>query len=154
MKKMIYAFVFTLIIASCATERYLPDEVEKEVVFDMPLNDFLSLKNSKVEKQDDNASFRHVYLENLANANVDYIGYYFDADGHKPLYEVIIGCKNETDRDKMGESLFGARNAEDNTEWHLKPKDFHEIKAWTFKNKLIITALIPNTEWFEDVYGK
>ena len=153
MKKIIYAFVFALVVVSCATRRYLPDEVEKEVVFEMPLNDFLSIKNSKVEKFDDGMPFRHVYMEQLENASIDFIGYYFDADGEKPLYEVLIGCKNEADRDKMGESLFGARNAENNTEWHLKPKDFHEIKAWTFKNKLIITALIPNTEWYEEVYG-
>ena len=149
---LVYSFTF-LMIFGCGTERHLPKEMEAKTEFGMPLNEFLSFKNSKVEKQETGMGFRHVYYEEITGKDIAYIVYYFDADGEKPLYEVLIGYHDQQKRDAVARQLLGEPNSENNTEWQLKPEKGYEIKAWTYKDKLIITALIPETEWYEDTYG-
>ncbi len=102
--------------------------------------------------QDDD--FRITVYEKMDHPEIEGTGYYFDAEGKKPLYELIIVYKDEALRDAAAAKLLGSPNYENNTEWLLPGKNGYQIKAWKYKNKLIITALIPNTEWYEDVHGK
>jgi len=150
MKKIILPMLSLIFALGCSTARYFPKEFDEKVEFGMILGSFERLKNDRVSKQDDGMPFRHVYLEEVTALPFEFIGYYFDDDNNKPLYEVIISYKDIKVRDQVARDLFGSPNAENNSEWHLKPKNGPEIKAWTHKQKLVIVALIPETEWHPD----
>ncbi|NOQ74216.1 MAG: hypothetical protein GQ574_19565 [Crocinitomix sp.] len=153
MKRLLLFSTLSLLIVACVNQknekRYLPNEVEKAVYFNMPLADFKALKGSKAEIQDDGMDFRKVFFESVGGTLIEYFGYYFDADNNQPLYEIIIGYNDETTLNSEAVKLLGAPNYKD-TEWRFELEKTHDILAWTFKKKLIIVALIPETEWHEE----
>jgi len=75
--------------------------------------------------------------------------YYFDSEGYKPLYEIIIVYKDEKQPQKVADLLFGLPNF-DNKEWRIKIQGVPGIWSWVYKNKLVVVANIPNTEWSEE----
>ena len=150
MKRILILPVLFLFLFSCQTQRYLPETVDEAIHFGMSLDDFKALKGDKVSLVEDEMTFRATYLEEINSGGLEYIGYYFDMDNHKPLYEVILIYKDEAQRDKVAKELLGEPNAEGGKEWRITPKKGDPIMAWTYKKKLIIAAQIPETEWHPD----
>jgi hypothetical protein len=113
----------------------------------MSLKDFEKIKNNETKMFDDGYDFRTVYIENIVNhAEIKNIGYYFDNDGEKPLYEIILIYKNEELRDIAAKKIFGEPNYKEK-EWRITRKKSYNLWAWSFKTKLIIVGMIPETEW-------
>jgi hypothetical protein len=154
MKRLLLFTTLSLLFVACGNrqkeKRYLPTEVAEEVYFNMPLDDFKALKGSKVEQIDDGMSFRKVFFEQQNDGLVEFLGYYFDTEGESPLYEVIIGYKEEASVGAESVKLLGEPNYKEK-EWKFEVNKSFDILAWTYEKKLIIVALIPDTEWYEDV---
>ncbi len=152
MFKTLFLFCTTLIIAtSCSTSKnayndIYPKSLEEGVYFDMPLEEFKTLKSIDSSMMIDDG-FRSIYVENIKEGSVSDIVYYFDADKNAPLYEMIFIYNDTLVRNADAKALFGAPN--DGKEWRFNRKPY-DISAWTFKNKLIIAALIPLTEWADE----
>lgn len=153
MKRFLIIASISIFLIACVNrkneKRYLPHQVDKEVYFGMPLADFKNLKGPKVEQHDDGMPFRKVFFEAINGTLIKYLGYYFDAEDDIPLYEVIIGYNDEATVNTEATKLLGEPNYKE-TEWKFELKKEHDILAWVFEKKLIITALIPKTEWYED----
>lgn len=146
------ALVIFALLVSCAsgkkTNRYLPEALETEINFGLPLADFLKIKVDKAELQNDGTDFRKVYFETVENQDITYFAYYFDAESTMPLYEVIIGYKTIDHLNKAAIQLLGQPNYKD-TEWKITRENDFDLLAWRYKEKLVIAALIPDTEWYE-----
>ena len=140
------AVLFSCGSAKTAYKKYYPQSLSKSVYFNMPISEFHTLKGTKNSDFTDD-SFRLVYLEDVNEGNVESIVYYFDADGDMPLYEMIFIYKDEASRDAEAKKLLGAPN--DGEEWKFK-MDPYDMHAWNFQKKLVMVALIPNTEWGEE----
>ncbi|MCB0737348.1 MAG: hypothetical protein KDC92_07535 [Bacteroidetes bacterium] len=150
--RLVLGLLLVIGISSCSVfkrkqKRYLPDNIDKNVHFGMSLKEFKNLKGNKVSLYAEE-SFRKAYLENLNDDELVSIVYYFDEDGDKPLYEVILDYKDKNGRDEEAAELFGDPN--DGDEWSFKEAKPWPIKAWTYKSKLIVVAVIPNTEWWDE----
>ncbi len=158
MRNLIVIFSIMMLLASCAasnknsSSKILPASLKKDVQFGMSLEAFKMSKKGVDFIINTDESFRDVYIENVNHPEISNYVYYFDTDDDKPLYEIIINYKSEELRDKAAESLFGAPNFEGG-EWRFKRPDSFNVMAWTFKTKLIIVALLPKTEWYEDPQG-
>lgn len=144
-----YLIVF-LVLASCAASKndyknITPKQQDKRVHFNMSISEFKTLKDLKMSDFIDD-SFRWVYSEPLENETISDIVYYFDKDGEQPLYEMIYIYKDISDRDAAAQNLLGTPN--NDKEW-LLDRTPYPIKAWKYKNKLIMVAVIPDTEWAE-----
>jgi hypothetical protein len=154
MKNISTLIVIVFLLQACASTKnihadVLPSEVEAKVKFDMPLDDFKKLKGTSASETEAN-NFRTIYTERVSEERVSGFAYYFSTEGEKPLYEIIIIYKDENERDIDAERLFGEPNV-DGEEWFIERKP-HDLKAWKYGDKLIITALIPGTEWYKDAY--
>ena len=153
MKRFLIIAAISVFLIACVNrkneKRYLPNQVDKAIYFEMPLADFKTLKDSKIESYDDGMSFRKVFFEAVNGTLIKYFGYYFDAEDDMPLYEVIIGYNDDATANTEAVKLLGDPNYKE-TEWKFELKNEHNILAWIFEKKLIITALIPKTEWYED----
>lgn len=126
--------------------KYFPDAF-KNLYFGMPLTEFQKIKPDVKIPSDQIMSFRTEIVENNVSSIIDNVTYYFDNDGNKPLYELIIEYKNETDRNKEADQLLGRPNNGD--EWKFDSKEGFDIKAWKFERKLVIIGALPKTEWTE-----
>lgn len=150
-KNVLYIALFTLVF-SCAsgkkTNRYLPETLESSINFGLPLAEFIKIKGNKVELQNDGMDFRKVYFETVENQDITYFAYYFDAESTMPLYEVIIGYKTIDHLNKAAIQLLGQPNYND-TEWKITRENDFDLLAWRYKEKLVVAALIPDTEWYE-----
>ena len=124
-------------------EHIFPEGINKEIYFGMPLSEFEQIIKS-VELVEEN-SFRIVFLENLTTSEIQKIVYYFDLDGEKPLYEIIITYSTQQQPVYKAHALFGQPNF-NQTEWRVRTNK-HKIWSWVFKEKLVIVAKIPETEW-------
>ncbi|MEZ4980299.1 MAG: hypothetical protein R2769_01680 [Saprospiraceae bacterium] len=92
--------------------------------------------------------FRKVYVEKNPTVNIPQAVYYFDTDNDHPFYEIILEYKDMESRDIAAELLLGDPNT--GGEWYFEKGTPYPIKAWKFKNKLVVTSLIPQTEWAEE----
>lgn len=112
----------------------------------MPMEDFKKLNgnatlNSEVE-------FRKVYLEEFEEGDISTVSYYFGTKGNLPLYEYVIDYRSKEKRDEFVKANLGdPNNGED---WAFDSQEGFKIKAWTFNNKLVVTGLIVDTEWYDD----
>lgn len=131
-----------------STQRYMPNEVGPKIAFGMSLDAFMQIKKGADISSDDSDEFRTVVIEEVSQNQIEAIVYYFDADGNKPLYEVIIVFKTEVARDEVAQKLLGGPNYGD--EWQFPGMQPYQVNAWTYKNKLIVVAIVPGCEWDED----
>ncbi|XOV65990.1 MAG: hypothetical protein ACFHU9_10175 [Fluviicola sp.] len=150
MKTALYPIIFlVLLITSCATSRTYgkkyPEQLNKDVDFNMSLADFNALKGSKTDNMKDD-TFRWVYVEEIADDKMTNIVYYFDKDGNQPLYEMIFIYNDTIARDEAADKLLGVPN--NGQEWRFE-QDPYPLTAWKYKNKLVLAAVIPQTEWDE-----
>lgn len=112
----------------------------------MSLQDFKNLKGNKVKIVEDGMDFRIVYLEEINGNKVSALGYYFDADGDQPLYEIIVIYKSEELRKGAQEEYLGEPNYKDK-EWKIEGKDKLPIHVWSHKAKIVYALPLPGTEW-------
>lgn len=141
----------SIFLVSCgSTKSYqdlYPKALSKGVEFEMSFEDFSKLRNVDANNLNEE-SFRITYVEEVNSENVEHIAYYFDKDGDKPLYEMIFIYKDTVTRNTDAEALLGKPN--NGEEWLLEMKPYN-LMAWKFRKKLILAALIPGTEWAEEV---
>ncbi len=138
-----------LFLSGCTSTRFLPDDVDNQVKLGMSQDNFTELKGDKAKKSGANEDFRNTFLEKVTHENIEFFGYYFDTDGDKPLYEIIIGYKTEELANKTAIDLLGKPNYKEK-EWKIERKNDYTILAWVFKKKLVIVSLIPDTEWYDE----
>lgn len=150
MTRLLFIGFLALILSSCGTSKnysdLYPKGLDSKVSLGMPLDDFLQLRGISTDDLTDD-TFRKIYVEPSKSEDITDIVYYFDADGDQPLYEMIFIYKDEAKRDAEAEKLLGEPN--DGEEWKLERKPY-DILAWKYKNKLILVAVIPETEWAEE----
>jgi len=128
-------------------QRYLPAEV-RDLYFGLPLETFLQQKRD-LTRPEGEMDFRIVLVEEFAKGQAESMVYYFDADEDEPLYEIIAIYPDEATRDAVAADLLGEPNY-DGSEWRYDSGEGYQIWAWTFKTKLIIAAILPNTEWADE----
>lgn len=145
-----FALATSFLLFSCVhTKTYkdlYPSALSKGVDFNMSLADFNKLKGTSTADMTDD-SFRWVYLESLNDDKVSDIVYYFDKDGDQPLYEMIFIYKDTTVRNSDAQNLLGAPNS--GKEWRLEMEPY-TVTAWKYMSKLVMAAIIPNTEWWDE----
>ncbi len=124
--------------------KYLPTAVHN-TPFNMSMADFKTVHPDAKFLPANADAFRYEVIVKH-EAPLENVGYYFDADAHNPLYEFILIYNSEAERDKVAKELFGAPNYKEK-EWRYPSGEGYTIWAWTFKKKLIIAAVLPNTEW-------
>ena len=156
---LILVCLFTFLTGCVTTEsldsgstRFLPPELA-HVSFGQPQADFLQQYPQAMEDHEDGMAFRRIFLRDDVGEAFDSVAYYFDADGDKPLYEVILNYKDPAVRDAWVSSQLGPPNFKD-SEWLFDSGEGYSLNAWTFQNKLIFAAILPGTEWDEDGDGE
>jgi hypothetical protein len=149
-------FLFSIsLIFSCSTTKsakkhsqqhnYIPNTFHNTYL-GMPLAEFKKTRQKatlNVERD-----FRSIYTEEFADGDIKVVTYYFGTKGELPLYEYIIEYRSEEKRDEFVESNLGVPN--NGEDWIFDSKEGFQIKAWVFKNKLVVTGLIIDTEWYND----
>lgn len=162
MKKYYFLFLATTLLFACTTNKlanqskgYVPkNNYFKGIYFGMSESEFLKLKGP-ISPEKTDYDFREVYLAKTGETEPESVVYYFDNEKEKPLYELIIIYSSEEKAREEGDKLLGERNFENNTEWFFdRDGDAYDIKAWNFKNKLVIAALVPGSEWYDEVNGE
>ncbi|MBO0330031.1 hypothetical protein [[Muricauda] lutisoli] len=128
----------------------LPSEINSEIYFGINLADFKNVigSNLKLETKS-NTDFRLIYSQETNLKEISSVIYYFDNENSKPLYEVIINYQNEEQAKKAATILFGQPNF-DQIDWRIKIQGAPEIWSWVYKNKLVVVAKIPGSEWFNE----
>ncbi|MBN4072774.1 hypothetical protein JYT74_01910 [Crocinitomix catalasitica] len=149
-----YVLLLSILLISCgssksASRSVLPSSVDVQIEFGMSLAEFSTAKDTAKMVVDHGQSFRTAFTETSDNENIEAFVYYFDNDGDKILYEIIIVYKSESERQLQAEALFGNPNY-DSKEWRLSRKDSFNVWAWPFKNKLVVVAMLPGTEWSDE----
>jgi hypothetical protein len=130
--------------------RYLPAEVQ-DLYFGMPLDAFLQQKKHLSQTPQD-MSFRIVLNEGSPpkGGGLSNLVYYFDAEGDQPLYELILQYPDEVSRDAVAAKLLGSPNYQD-SEWRYDSGEGYTLWAWTFNTKLVMVAILPGTEWADEL---
>ena len=149
-------FILLFVVASSfaygqkSPQKFLPKELRKSISFNMTMKEFLSKKDASTLSYTD-GGFRHIYLEEVDMDDISSIVYYFDKDDHEPLYEVILVYNDEATRDAAAKKLLGSPNTTGG-EWLKSHKKRKDVRAWTFKTKLVIVQLLDKTEWAEHTW--
>lgn len=128
--------------------QYLPEDF-RNVYFGMPLTEFRDAR-PEAEQFVQPMSFRSVYQESLPQSKYQYASYYIDKEPQAVLYEVILTYQNEAGRDAEATKLLGEPNY-DGTEWRFQTEEGFLLWCWTYQTKLIYAAVLPGTEWEEEL---
>jgi len=124
---------------------FLPKSLERDVYFGMTYARFTKKWTGEIAYQDD--GFRWT-VDGGGDDEVETYSFYFTGNDDKNLlYEVIIDYKDAEIRDKIAEKVLGKPNH--GTEWYFARNDKFDIKAWLYKNKLVIVGIMPGCEWDE-----
>lgn len=121
----------------------LPEEF-KNLYFGMSFDEFKEVRKLGMVEISNLIDFRIEYSETM-KGDIKAVTYYFDKEGNIPLYELIIEYNDEKTRDMVADKLFGKPNSGD--QWKIIKKSGLEIRAWKFITKLVVVAVLPNTEW-------
>ncbi|AGC78570.1 hypothetical protein LX97_02665 [Nonlabens dokdonensis] len=135
---------------SSKTCNVLPSEINSEIYFGIDLAEFKKIvgNNLKLETKS-NTNFRLIYSQKTNLPEIPMITYYFDNKENKPLYEIILNYQNEKQAQNAATLLFGQPNY-NQTEWRTNIQGFPNIWSWVYKNKLVVVAKIPGSEWFDE----
>jgi hypothetical protein len=126
---------------------YFPKGIKK-IYLGMPYQDFMNAKEGVDFGKDDSFDFRTVLTEDISGKPYETLIYYLDKDGDQPLYEILIVYPAGQNVNEIAEELYGAPNKE--KEWYFEHNNGYPVKIWVYKQKLVITAEIPNTEWADE----
>lgn len=95
--------------------------------------------------------FRREAVEKINKDGITGITYYFDGDGERPLYEIIIEFASEQLRTEAAEMMFGPANYPDRPDhWIAGAHENVVSLIWAFNSKIVIAANLPGTEWDGD----
>ncbi len=156
-QKTLFFLLFALAFSACKSsksssdsdytnlqERFLTSKIKKSYI-GMTQADFLKSHTRDIDISDV-VDFRTQITETFAEGDIKEVTYYFDKDGNKPLYEYIIEFKDGIDVNEIAKSKLGEPNSED-TKWLFDSRKGYKIKAWTFKQKIVLAANLKDTEW-------
>lgn len=130
-------------------KRVLPKEFKK-LEFGMSLEQFATKRKTADPNHLTKEKFRYAWVETFPSKNaLQSVKFYFSDKEDRPLYEVILFYQNLRARDTWVEKYFGTPNFKNNTEWQLVSKKGQQFRAWRYEERLIITAMLPGTEWDE-----
>jgi hypothetical protein len=110
--------------------------------FGMPLEKFQAEQPQR--KASDDMSFRHVFEIPKPVPGIKELTIYFDADGKKPLYELIIEFSEKIEKEAFVSKKYGQPN--NGREWKWTLPDGLKARAWAFDNTIVVTVLYPGTE--------
>ncbi len=151
MNKGLLLLIFTSAFASQSmaqkpmTYKSLAPKSLKKYSLGMPMEKFQK-KNPSLKPTDDFA-FRFVYDIPNPASGIKHLILYFDADGEKPLYELIIEYPDAASRYAFTAKNYGLPN--NGKEWKWTMPDGLKARAWVFMNKVVVTVLYPGTEHAE-----
>jgi hypothetical protein len=155
MMKQLLVILSTAFIFSCSSTKvakehkqqlnYIPNTFHNTYL-GMPLSEFIKVRKNAVLATEE--GFRTTYLEAFEEGDIKSVAYYFGTKGNLPLYEYVIDYHSKEMRDAFVKANLGEPN--DGEEWRFDSKEGFKIKAWTFNNKLVVTGLIIDTEWYDD----
>ncbi|MEL6559088.1 MAG: hypothetical protein AAFQ94_12945 [Bacteroidota bacterium] len=135
---------FTLQAQLPKVKKVYPKGVPKKVKMGMSLSDFKArFKDAKPAEEE--YDFREVYLLEAVHSEITSFVLYFDADGNKPLYEIMVVYRDNQLAKRSANTLFGDPNYEEK-EWKVLRKK-QIFWSWVYQEKLILVANIPDTEW-------
>jgi hypothetical protein len=97
------------------------------------------------------AGFRHETVEKVGKDGITDITYYFDAEGERPLYEIIIEFSSAQLRAEAAEMMFGPANHPERPDYWIAGANENIVSLiWAFDSKIAIAANLPGTEWDGD----
>lgn len=161
MKKILIFGILFLALASCRSKKELTNNTERinryfpellgDLVFNLSMDEVIAKRPNlaPVNYVNDAFSFRKEFVEEINEAGIKKLVYYFDSNDQKPFYELIIIYENDKIRDKEAFRLLGQPNFENNTEWIIGSRQDYKIKAWRYENNLVLAAQLKGTEWEE-----
>lgn len=124
---------------------YFPKGVRK-LKLGMPYAKLIK-KHPAAKKTSDGMDFRTVLVEELNKSEIQSLIYYVDNDGKKPFYELIVQYQAGIDVPEIARDMYGPPNQDD--EWYFEHRKGPDVNIWVFKQKLVIAAILPDTEWAE-----
>jgi hypothetical protein len=161
MKKILILGFMFLSLAACRSKKEITNNTERinryfpellgDLVFNLSLDEVIAKRPNlaPVNYVNDAFSFRKEFVEEINEAGIKKLVYYFDANEQKPFYELIIIYENNKIRDKEALRLLGQPNFENNTEWIIGSRQDYKIMAWKYENNLVLAAQLKGTEWGE-----
>jgi hypothetical protein len=161
MKKILIFGILLLALGACRSKKELTNNNERinryfpellgDLVFNLSLDEVIAKRPNlaPVNYVNDAFSFRKEFVEEINEAGIKKLVYYFSVNDQKPFYELIIIYENDKIRDKEALRLLGQPNFENNTEWIIGSRQDYKIKAWKFENNLVLAAQLKGTEWEE-----
>jgi hypothetical protein len=161
MKKLLVFGILMLVLTACRNKKELTNNTERinryfpellgDLVFNLSLDEVIAKRPNlaPVNYVNDAFNFRTEFVEEINEAGIKKLVYYFHANDQKPFYELIIIYENEKIRDQEALRLLGQPNFENNTEWIIGSRQDYKIKAWKFENNLVLAAQLKGTEWEE-----
>jgi hypothetical protein len=126
----------------------LPTELDS-VHLGMPLADFQQRHDTGAMEVDDSMGFRISYTRRFQGGPIEYVVHEFDAEGTRPLYELIVRYRDGHDVTAIAAEKYGPPNAEGG-EWRFPTAEGFDVRIWTFQNKLVIVGTLPGTEFGDE----
>lgn len=154
-KRVLQTVLVTVLLATfflplpAQVKRVLPKEFKK-LEFGMSMEQFATKRRTADPNHLTKEKFRYAWVETFpSDHSLQSVKFYFSDKEDRPLYEVILYYQDLRARDTWIDKYFGAPNFKNNTEWQLVTKKGQQFRAWRYEERLIITALLPGTEWEE-----
>ncbi|MFK7948041.1 MAG: hypothetical protein AB8G11_10640 [Saprospiraceae bacterium] len=130
-------------------EDYLFKELtEQGLYLGLSQKEFQAIRPN-AEENSDGYDFRTIFVDEAFSERFMNVIYYFDNDGEKPLYELILIVNPNINADKLAKEHFGLPNYQDK-EWRFPSVQTDlpfTLAVWTYNNKIIIAATMKDTEW-------
>ena len=134
----------------------LPAGIPAGVAFGMPVSAFTQVVDMRTMKSDNTRDWRTVYFQPSSDPDIRALIYYISKEvADQPLYEIIIQYASEELAKTKAVEYFGAPNhsaAEDDPkeEWRFNVPNEFARWVWVYKDKLVLVARVPGTEWDEE----
>ena len=127
-------------------QKYYPKQFRK-LYLGMPLEEFATLRPHLAPETLNRDGIRYRWRESFSKESPILAAiYYFDAEGDRPLYEMVILYRDLSARSKWVRKKLGTPNYKDR-EWRLSSAEGFLIRAWLHDEKLIFAGDLPGTEW-------
>ena len=134
-------------------QKYYPKPFRK-LYLGMSLEEFAQRRPNIAPETLNRDGIRYRWRESFsANSPILAAIYYFDAEGDRPLYEIVILYRDLSARSKWVRKKLGVPNFNDR-EWRLSSAEGFLIRAWLHEEKLIFAGEIPGTEWDPETSGE
>lgn len=134
----------------------MPQVVPSQLGFGISLIDFKKSADMSSMRVDNTRDWRTVYFQPDDDPEVKSLIYFFDnKQPGKPLYEITIQFLNEKIAQQNATLYFGTPNHPSegdatSEEWRFEPTGTFAKWAWVYKDKIVIVARVPGTDWDED----